>query len=374
MRYVRLGLSVFLRAGRFVPRVLLPLTLLLAIWAPSVGAIGTPVGPQITVMTWNMDEGADFGPIFDPSYGYDFFTAVADTWQEIQNSNPPERASGVADEIGKLHPDLVALQEADQWYTGQLGGPADTLKYDQLLSLTDALATRGLHYDVVAIATNLDIEVPDPYQNIDVRLVNHDVLLVRSDLRGLSVTNIDVQHFQHLGSFSIAGHDIQNPRGWIAAEVTIDAHTFRLVTTHLEGVRMDVQEEQANEMIQGPGDTSLPVVFAGDFNSDAGCDAAGTTYESGSYNELVSAGFDDAWLQVHGPDTGCTWPLHAEDFSTQTETPNIRIDLILFKNGTSVRDASLVGNSSSDLTASGLWPSDHAGVFATLRIPPSQHQ
>ena len=297
---------------------------------------------------------------------------MANTWNEIQDSNILERSAGVATEIGNLRPDIVALQEVDQWYTGSLFGPATTLEYDQLQSLADALAAQGLNYNVVAVATNLDIEVPDPYQGIDVRLVNHDVLLVRSDRHNLSVSNIDVQHFQHLGSFSVGGNEIQNPRGWISGDVTIDAHTFRFVTTHLEGVRMDVQVEQANEMIQGPGNTTLPVVFAGDFNTDAGCGANGATHQTDTYDAFLTAGFTDAWSQIHGTDSGCTWPLHGEDFNTQTETPNVRIDLILHGNGVTARQSALVGADVSDLTPSGRWPSDHAGVIATLRIRPSK--
>ena len=35
-------------------------------------------------------------------------------------------------------------------------------------------------------------------------------------------------------------------------------------------------------------------------------------------------------------------------------------------------DISLIGNQPADRTASGLWPSDHAGVAATLRLPSRQ--
>ena len=48
---------------------------------------------------------------------------------------------------------------------------------------------------------------------------------------------------------------------------------------------------------------------------------------------------------------------------------NHRIDLILFRGAFGITDIHLIGNNSSDRTASGLWPSDHAGVVATLNIP-----
>ena len=46
-----------------------------------------------------------------------------------------------------------------------------------------------------------------------------------------------------------------------------------------------------------------------------------------------------------------------------------RIDLVLFRGGFHVEDIRLVGEKPSDRIPPGLWPSDHAGVVATLRIP-----
>ncbi|MEU6069315.1 MULTISPECIES: hypothetical protein [Streptomyces] len=34
-----------------------------------------------------------------------------------------------------------------------------------------------------------------------------------------------------------------------------------------------------------------------------------------------------------------------------------------------MKNIHLVGNEQSDRTPSGLWPSDHAGIVATLRVP-----
>jgi hypothetical protein len=42
--------------------------------------------------------------------------------------------------------------------------------------------------------------------------------------------------------------------------------------------------------------------------------------------------------------------------------------LILFKGNIKVKDIELVGNSQNDRTISGLWPSDHAGVVAELKL------
>ncbi len=367
------GSPVLARDGRHLPRLLLLLTLVPAIWAPSAQARGKPAGPSITVMTQNLDEGADFGPVYEATSSTAFVSAVAATWHEIIASNIPERAAGVAREIGKAKPDVVAIQEADEWYTGTLGGPANQLQYDQLQSLLDALAAQGLHYEVVAKATNLQIEVPDYADSVDLRLINHDALLMRSDKPNLTYANVDVHPFANLASFTIGPSSIDNVRGWTAADITIDGHTFRMVTTHLEGIVASTQAEQAQELVDGPGNTTLPVVFAGDFNSDAGCGGAGNPlHETAAYDGIIAAGYTDAWSATHVSHSGCTWPLHTEDDFVNGEvnqTPTVRIDLILFRNGVNVRRTARIGEQKSDLTPSGLWPSDHSGVTATLAVP-----
>jgi endonuclease/exonuclease/phosphatase family metal-dependent hydrolase len=47
-----------------------------------------------------------------------------------------------------------------------------------------------------------------------------------------------------------------------------------------------------------------------------------------------------------------------------------RIDLVLIRGAAHVRNVDLVGEEEADRTASGLWPSDHAGVVATVDFRP----
>lgn len=47
---------------------------------------------------------------------------------------------------------------------------------------------------------------------------------------------------------------------------------------------------------------------------------------------------------------------------------NQRIDYILFKNGWDPDETELAGDLQKDRTKTGLWPSDHAGVFAVLDL------
>jgi len=44
---------------------------------------------------------------------------------------------------------------------------------------------------------------------------------------------------------------------------------YRVGTTHLETFNLDIQAAQALELVNGPVISNLPVVLAGDLNSDA---------------------------------------------------------------------------------------------------------
>jgi hypothetical protein len=72
----------------------------------------------LKVMTRNMDEGTDFGPIFSATTFDQFAAEVAAAYIEVQQSNIPERAAALAREIKAKQPDLVGLQEVSVWRTG----------------------------------------------------------------------------------------------------------------------------------------------------------------------------------------------------------------------------------------------------------------
>jgi endonuclease/exonuclease/phosphatase family metal-dependent hydrolase len=111
----------------------------------------------------------------------------------------------------------------------------------------------------------------------------------------------------------------------------------------------------------------LPVVFAGDFNvtADSSSDPTFPTYEA-----LTGAALVDAWPQKHvyGPSATC-----CQDANLLNPNSKLthRVDLVFFRGGIGVRDIQVVGALPSSRTSSGLWPSDHAGIAATLAIPVS---
>jgi endonuclease/exonuclease/phosphatase family metal-dependent hydrolase len=276
----------------------------------------------------------------------------------------------MAREIARHRPDLVALQEAAMLRTGTSGTPAVTVRADLLQSLLDALADLGQRYVAVAIVPGLDAQVPSTL-GFDVRVTLQDAILVRADLQPdeLEVSNLQIEQFgvklvvpTLLGPFA-------DPRGWAAIDVKMRGHRFRFVTTHLDSVVPAIRVAQARELLLSAADTSLPVIIAGDSNIDA--DSSLDPSFPG-YQAIINAGFTDAWLSKRGPDPGFT-AHQAENLLNPTSLLNHRIDLVLFRGGFGVADISLIGNQPADRTSSGLWPSDHAGIAATLWLPSHHH-
>jgi endonuclease/exonuclease/phosphatase family metal-dependent hydrolase len=318
---------------------------------------------MVRVITQNMDEGTDFLEIMKAKTVSDFLQAVATTYTNIIATNPAERATAMAREIAKNRADLVGLQEASVLRTGPLGESpltAADVKMDLLASLLSQLANLGEHYSVVAIVPGLDAEAPAPSLGFNVRITTQDAIIARDDVEMLSQP--EVHQYQSLLTISLpTGQSLPIPRGWASIDAMVRGHKLRFVTTHLEPNDPSVQLAEAQELAQKAGDTNLPVVFAGDFNADAS-NPSGPTFAT--YQALIDAGFQDAWgLRRQDPGyTCCEDPLLLNPKPTLDQ----RTDLILLRTGFSVGDVNRIGDKQSNRTPSGLWPSDHAGVEASL--------
>jgi endonuclease/exonuclease/phosphatase family metal-dependent hydrolase len=326
----------------------------------------------LTTMTRNLDEGTDFGPIFAATDFSQFATEVANAYLEVQASNIPERSAAIADEIAARQPYLIGLQEVSVWRTGPLFGHADTVTYDALQSLLQALEARGQHYSVIKTVTEFEGEAPSAL-GIEVGFSDLDVVLARTDLSvsELQLSNVQGQHFvTNLVFPSPVLGIVTIPRGWISVDGKLRGKEFRFITTHLESFHPGVQAAQASELMLGPANTDLPVIICGDLNTEA---PGGNPALNAAYQIVLSGGFSDIWSTLHPSDPGFTWPLHAEDPFTSSSTPSQRIDLVLSRAGRKGLGAlatDLIGNLSSDLTQSGLWPSDHAGLLSVFTLEP----
>jgi endonuclease/exonuclease/phosphatase family metal-dependent hydrolase len=324
----------------------------------------------VRLVTQNMYVGSSFDALTTAQTPPQVLAAVAVIYNNILNNKPAERAAAMAREIARHRPDMVALQEAALLRTGASGTPAVTVRADLLQLLIDALAALGQRYVAVAILPGLDAQVPSAL-GFDVRVSMQDAILVRADLEPdeFDVSNLQIQLYGVKLTVPTVLGPFSDPRGWASVDVKMRGHRFRFVTTHLDSVVPAIRVAQANELLRTAADTGLPVIMAGDFNI-----AADTSLDPSfpGYQAIINAGFTDAWRSNRGADPGFT-AHQAANLLNPTSQLSHRIDLVLFRGGFGVTDISLIGNQPSDRTASGLWPSDHAGVAATLRLPSHHH-
>ena len=350
----------------YAPRVkgAAALVALLACVAASAGeAKRSPV--TLRVMTRNLYLGANLDAIVQAKSAGEAFSAVERGWGDVQANDFPTRARAIAKEIADARPDFVGLQELSLYRTQTPAdftvSPSTTVALDYAKELRKALAARKLRYRFLAIGSATDAELPsgDP-PKLDIRLTIRDGLLVRRDERikirrvrtGLYSTTTPL-----FGGFVVA------KRGWVLADATIGGRTFRVITTHLESFNDASQVAQGRELVAtgGPTRTSLPTVLLGDLNSRA--DGTGTP----THANLLAEGFQDAWSQAHPAEIGLTC-CHGADLREVGGPFYSRIDYVLLRNGFRASAAGITGEAPGD-RLSGLWPSDHAGVWARLRLP-----
>jgi endonuclease/exonuclease/phosphatase family metal-dependent hydrolase len=348
-------------------------------WASVPALAAEPRPATLKVMTRNLYLGAELGPTFTVTSLEQLVAAVTQAFATVEATNFPERAEALADEIAETDPHLVGLQEVELWRSQTPADLSDEpnatdVEFDFLQLLLDALAARGRHYAAAAIVTNFDSEAPratadSPTGLQDIRLTDRDVILARTDLPGhvFSVSHPQQAHFQTNLTISNPVFSFTVVRGWTAVDATTKGHTVRVVNTHLERFSPRVQVAQGNEILAGPANTDLPVVLLGDLNSAAGEGAVAGESDTPTYDNMIAAGFADTWSQKRGDDAGFTC-CHAEDLRNPVPTLTERIDFVLVRGGFRPSTAHRVGHKVENLTPSGLWPSDHAGVWAVLKL------
>ena len=348
--------------------------LMLAVTAWGFAAEPAPV----KIMTQNMDAGTDLTFAVAELLGLlpPGVDGVGLTYWEIQLAEIPGRAGLLAAKVAEKKPDLLALQEVTLWRTGATVNTATTVLFDQLQLLRSALAADGVPYDIVAVNTLGDLALPMASGGA-LRFTDRDALLIRSDLRPPAFKLSDVHANTFDAVYSLGG--LQVPAGWISAMVHTGNRHFRLVTTHLQSpvgtdpTAISVQTAQANQLIHELRNSTVPVVLAGDFNSDAIHGTAGPGPDNTATAAMIqAAGYTDTWAIRHSSDQGPTWPLYLEDqFPPPSffapSTPSERIDLI-FSQGLNVVSVEHIVNPDPPASA---WPycaSDHAGVLAVFQF------
>jgi Endonuclease/Exonuclease/phosphatase family len=357
--------------------------LLLAATLSSTAAPADKSGGQrsFSTMTINLYNGGGTSRVLaldpaDPNYLSNVVFTVTGIYYEIVASQPAARLQRTADEIATRLPDIVSVVEGTLIRTQSpgdlmLGGlvPATHVVFDYVQILTNALAARGVHYALASIAYEIDVEMP--MFNLqtglmdDVRWTDREVILVRTDLpRGqLRVSHPRNGNFTNVIQIPSLGLSVA--RGWCSVDVFSRGQVFRYVCAHLEEETVpQLQALQARELLASLAHTALPVVLAGDFNSD-GLHRDGTS----AYDLFPAAGFHDTWAELNpaNPAGGLTWG-HDEFLADPTKLFDRRIDFVFFRGARFVPAVAHVIDLNLSRPEAPLWASDHGVLSVVLQI------
>jgi len=349
-------------------------------WAVAQQPGGVGGKRDLDVMTLNLYLGASLSPLTtlnpsDPDYPIKFLTGVATIYGRIGASNFPVRAEAMAKQVALRGPDVIALQEVSlirrQSPGDSIAGgtiPATNVEADYLKILMAALEQQGAHYVVASMSQDTDVEVPlatGPGTFDDVRLTDREVILLRSDLPPgyLRASNRQFGNYTAALPLPIG---VAVLRGWCSIDLQVRGRSVRVISTHLEEALPaplpDIQGFQAYELLTGPANTNLPVILAGDFNSDAN-----GNYGPSVYPLLTTVGgFTDAWSVARDGVPGLTWG-HDEFLADPSVLFSLRIDYVLYRGSLfHASDAETVDLMIRALPP--LWFSDHAGVVTKLEL------
>lgn len=316
---------------------------------------------QLVVMTRNLYLGADLTPILEAQSPLDFIAATTQAWANVQANDFTARAVALAKEIESTRPELIGLQEVSLWRTqtpgdAAVGGftPATNVAYDFLGILLGELSKLGVTYVPVVTLSLSDFEAPIS-SGQDVRLTDRDVILA---LAGVPVSRQRQTVYTNLLQVTVAGFPVSIGRGWTAVDTVVGGQPITFVNTHLEAEGPPaVRVAQAGELMSALLAETGRVVLVGDLNSAP---------DTEGHLAATQAGFSDVWSALHPPqDVGftCCFP----ELLAETRPLFGRIDDVLTRGALTPVSADVVGEETADKTATGLWPSDHAGVAVTVR-------
>jgi hypothetical protein len=277
---------------------------------------------------------------------------VSDVYHGYLARNFSERAQALAAEIEEAQPDLIGLQEAIIVRTGPLFDPTlgETVVLDYVQLLMDALAARGLHYEVVAEQVGLDKDFPSTL-GFDVRHTDRQVILVKADLPPgiLTLSNVQTGRFAVNCQLPSLAGPIPVHRGWVSVDAWVRGRQFRFISTHLDGDCprfLGIQVAQAQEILNGPASNpGMPVIVVGDIN------ASPLSPAPSAYQALTAAGLIDAWPTTLGNGFTCC---QADDLLNSESILSERIDVNMYIGAVEMRSIATTGDTPDSCTPSGL--------------------
>ncbi len=359
-------------------------------------------------MSRNVFLGADLGPALRSTGFESFIEANGGILREVDLTNFPLRAQGLAGEIAERKPDLVGLQEVAMWRTGpgrdsacrqrrpvrrgngRVRLPAAAARPAQrqgAVATAPAVVKEEFDFEAPADENNVDNDAPpvfnpDPATNdesagslddaeLNGRLTMRDVILVNDESKvKAKLKNPQVGTFSSLYTPTVSGIPIKVTRGWTAGDVTVKTgegnqqlkRKFRFVNSHFEAFddetqRPSIRAQQAAELVAGPANAGK-VILLGDFNSNVPGVQPG---DEQAFQTLLDAGFKRK--VTSDPLSCCVSDL----FNAPPSEFDHQVDHILSNKPN--KKVKLLKSSVSGLErVNGIYNSDHAGVFSKLLL------
>lgn len=319
--------------------------------------------PDVTVMSRNLYLGADIITLAAASDVNDEMQRAQALHATVDQTNFPARAKAIAAEIRKAKPDVVGLQEVARYYKGADGvhdgiKDATTPLYDWLAILQSELKSAGQRYKVVSRQDEIDVEVPSA-DGYDLRLTLGNAVLVRRN-KGTRVKFVKDVHGTFTDQLDVPladGQTVHLQRGYAGMDGKAAGRRFRFLDPHAEAYSAELAGKQFAELTKTAAKSrKRPTIMAGDFNSDPAAPNGGAA----GYENVLAAGFKDTGKRAA---TCC----QEENLLNAASELDQWIDHIVVRPKAKVLRSYVVGADPA-LKVAGLWPSDHAGVVAKLRL------
>ena len=322
---------------------------------------------RIRVATYNLYLGADLALLLGevpgapsgsnpvPRPDGDLGTRVREVLRQLEVTAFPRRARAVARLLAREQVDLVGLQEVCTWRKD------GEVMWDCTDVLLRELADLGEEYDVVATQPSFSGsgQVERDGRRVTMELDGRNVILRRRRSHVVVEEASSGMFAAALAVQLMDAAEVTIGRGWCAVRCTVGGTGFTFANTHTEAYEATSRDDQRSELMDAM--TALPtgdgrLVLVGDFNALP--DQVG-----------MAPQMSDAWVEAgHAVDAPDGWTCRqAGDLANPTSGLSERIDYVWVR-GVRVEASARLGAAPEERTDAGLWPSDHAGVTATLLV------
>lgn len=381
---------------------------------------------RITVMSRNLYLGADVGVALEKIPN--FPAAAQFMWDQMKQTDFSSRAPKLAKEAALDRPEVIGIQEATVWYCKKdlFSDKVEIFNFlDEFVAATkqtgvgyviakaNGVSAFNPGYSIAPIPFLTKVRDPEVFNKVfgqDTAACGFtigDALLVREDVKDRI---IQVGNTEYDATYSIVPKLMIIYRGYTWADFKVENSVVRLITTHLESIwdenKIPNSAIQAQQLVADLKDAKMPIIIMGDFNADYRdprpvnepnpgeqpvasdtCPTPGGA-KCNAYSTMIEAGFENASPDAKNP-RYFTWGANAlltgpekkrvkfaQEFGNQYGFTD-RLDYIFTKNVYATVSSKLIGNVWPD--GSGVWncgteicfPSDHAGVVATIELPRS---